>query len=72
VQEAENFTVFVKNSIAFPHFGLEFRKNNLLGNFYENISLLYALLIWKFLLHVSEKKTAFYDPIKNPLGQIFR
>jgi hypothetical protein len=29
---AENYTVFIKNSIAFPYFGPEFVRNNLVGN----------------------------------------
>ena len=30
-QDSEDFTVYIKNSVAFPHFGEQFRKNNLPG-----------------------------------------
>ena len=30
--QAEDYTVFVKNSIAFPYFGPEFVRNNLVAN----------------------------------------
>jgi len=29
---AEDYTVFIKNSIAFPYFGPEFVRNNLVAN----------------------------------------
>ena len=31
LQGTEKFTVYIKNSIAFPHFGPEFRRNNIIG-----------------------------------------
>jgi len=31
LKETEKFTVYIKNSIAFPHFGSEYRRNNILG-----------------------------------------
>jgi hypothetical protein len=30
--KAEDYTVFVKNSIAFPYFGPQYVRNNLIGN----------------------------------------
>lgn len=30
--KAEDYTVFVKNSIAFPYFGAEYVRNNLIAN----------------------------------------
>ena len=32
MDRAENYTVFIKNSIAFPYFGPEFVRNNLNAN----------------------------------------
>ena len=31
MQKAEDYTVFIKNSVAFPYFGDEFARNNLIG-----------------------------------------
>ena len=31
LQGTEKFTVYIKNSIAFPHFGPQYRRNNILG-----------------------------------------
>ena len=28
----EKFTVYIKNSVAFPYFGMEYRKNNIEGD----------------------------------------
>ena len=32
MQKAEEYTVFIKNSVAFPYFGDDFSRNNLIGN----------------------------------------
>jgi len=32
MQKAEDYTVFIKNSMAFPYFGEEYARNNLIGN----------------------------------------
>jgi hypothetical protein len=32
MEKAEDYTVFVKNSIAFPYFGPQYVRNNLIGN----------------------------------------
>lgn len=32
MQKAEDYTVFIKNSVAFPYFGAQFVRNNLIGN----------------------------------------
>ena len=32
LRNTEEFTVYIKNSIAFPHFGPEYRRNNILGS----------------------------------------
>ena len=31
LKDTEKFTVYIKNSIAFPHFGPQFRRNNIIG-----------------------------------------
>ena len=31
LKDTEKFTVYIKNSIGFPHFGPEFRRNNIIG-----------------------------------------
>ena len=31
LKDTEKFTVYIKNSIAFPHFGPRYRRNNILG-----------------------------------------
>ena len=31
LQDTDKFTVYIKNSIAFPHFGPEYRRNNIIG-----------------------------------------
>ena len=31
MEKAENYTVFIKNSVAFPYFGVDFARNNLIG-----------------------------------------
>ena len=31
LKETEKFTVYIKNSIAFPHFGPKYRRNNIMG-----------------------------------------
>ena len=31
MQKAEDYTVFIKNSMAFPYFGEEYARNNLIG-----------------------------------------
>ena len=30
LQDTDKFTVYIKNSIAFPHFGPEYRRNNII------------------------------------------
>jgi len=32
LNNTEKFTVYIKNSVAFPYFGMEYRKNNIEGN----------------------------------------
>ena len=31
MQKSEDYTVFIKNSVAFPYFGHQFARNNLIG-----------------------------------------
>ena len=31
LKDTEKFTVYIKNSIAFPHFGQKYRRSNILG-----------------------------------------
>lgn len=31
MEKAEDYTVFIKNSVAFPYFGHQFARNNLIG-----------------------------------------
>ena len=31
LNNTEKFTVYIKNSVAFPYFGMEYRKNNIQG-----------------------------------------
>ena len=31
LKDTEKFTVYIKNSIAFPHFGPQYQRNNILG-----------------------------------------
>lgn len=32
MEDAKDYTVFIKNSVAFPFFGTEFARNNLIGH----------------------------------------
>jgi len=50
LRDTEQFTVYIKNSVAFPHFGPKYRRNNIIGS----------------------GRPSFYNPVTNPLGQIFR
>ena len=33
LKDTEKFTVYIKNSVAFPYFGRNYRKNNILSEF---------------------------------------
>ena len=51
MQKAEDYTVFIKNSMAFPYFGEEYARNNLIGNNQRPCMFKvrrYFLLIYKF------------------------
>ena len=32
LKNTDKFTVYIKNSVAFPHFGPQYRRNNIIGN----------------------------------------
>ena len=34
LNNTQKFTVYIKNSVAFPYFGMEYRKNNILGKYF--------------------------------------
>ena len=34
LNNTQKFTVYIKNLVAFPYFGMEYRKNNILGKYF--------------------------------------
>ena len=45
LKNTEKFTVYIKNSVAFPYFGSDYRKNNILSEYEEIIMSLQTIVL---------------------------
>ena len=42
LNNTQKFTVYIKNSVAFPYFGMEYRKNNILGKYFLYVTNIFV------------------------------
>ena len=54
LKDTDKFTVYIKNSVAFPHFGPQYRRNNIIGQTHNMKVDIISLV--RILRHTSYKR----------------
>lgn len=60
LKNTEKFTVYIKNSVAFPYFGSDYRKNNILSE-YEEIIMSLQTIVLTIQIYLAIRKFQFED-----------